>query len=529
MKAAKRKRLLKNKFYRAYRRLRFLHFRKKLLKQAKMLKKAEPKPEIIKPKTYRKRSGISFWQWIYRVYRIIRFLNHKRVTHRRLRRLKARAIRQEAREHRIGMRRQMLITRQQERHKPVSEPNRHNRNKTNRISIRRRIYRMYRILRFLRKRRKARSLEKQTKLKRERIAATMERQEIRARLNEKRLIDLNLERRKLHSERLERKELRRNRKRLIRQLLKSRLKSVFFELKTFNLYTLKRWTSGVMTFAENKDKRNNFFIITANSVVMYILSYMVVYIIGQTLTIISAVSFDYKTILFYYKIYFNIDSYQWTADSVKIIYSMKPGAGLVLGIIFIILYSIRRDTIGNLKLFYLWGFVHGMIMFFGSLLMGTMLNKDFGWVVAYMYYRDTGKMIFAIVAIFSLVIIGGFVAKSFLFSGNTYFNFINRQENKFLLASQVLWPSVIGTVLLIAFSTPNKSYFMPDDEFIYKVLRLLTLFIMLIPLIISFRTFNEIYFDEAPRKIRLEWKFLLVTLIIVVTYRLGLTTGIHIG
>jgi len=348
-------------------------------------------------------------------------------------------------------------------------------------------------------------------------------------LNEKRLIDLNLERRKLHSERLERKELRRNRKRLIRQLLKSRLKSVFFELKTFNLYTLKRWTSGVMTFAENKDKRNNFFIITANSVVMYILSYMVVYIIGQTLTIISAVSFDYKTILFYYKIYFNIDSYQWTADSVKIIYSMKPGAGLVLGIIFIILYSIRRDTIGNLKLFYLWGFVHGMIMFFGSLLMGTMLNKDFGWVVAYMYYRDTGKMIFAIVAIFSLVIIGGFVAKSFLFSGNTYFNFINRQENKFLLASQVLWPSVIGTVLLIAFSTPNKSYFMPDDEFIYKVLRLLTLFIMLIPLIISFRTFNEIYFDEAPRKIRLEWKFLLVTLIIVVTYRLGLTTGIHIG
>lgn len=363
----------------------------------------------------------------------------------------------------------------------------------------------------------------------EKLLKRTESREIRERLKEKRLLDNRLDRKRAKQEKLERKEIIHNRKRLVRQLFKSRLKSIIFEIKTFDLFSVKRWTSGILAFAENRDKRNNFFIITFNSTVLFILSYMVIYIISQALTIITAISFDYKTILFYYKIYYNIDSYQWTADSVKIIYSLKPAVGIVLGITFIILYSIRRDTPGNMKIFYLWGFIHGMIMFFGSLLMGTMLNKDFGWVIAYMYYRDTGKMIFSIISIFSLVTIGSFVAKSFLISGNSYFNFINRQDNKFLLACQVIWPAIIGTFLLIIVSTPNQSYFMPDDEFVYKILKFLSIFVLLIPTMVTFRTYNEIYFDEAPRKIRLSWKLLLVTLILVLSFRFGLQSGIHFG
>lgn len=367
------------------------------------------------------------------------------------------------------------------------------------------------------------------KTKEVKLSTQEENKEIRERLKEKRLTDRRLERNRARQEKLERKEIIHNRKRLIRQLFKSRLKSMVYELKTFDLFSLKRWTSGILAFAENKDKRNSFFIIAFNSTVLFILSYLVIYIISQAFTIITALSFNYKTILFYYKIYYNIESYQWTADSVKIIYSMKPVVGIVLGIIFIILYSVRRDTPGNTKIFYLWGFIHGMIMFFGSLLMGTMLNKDFGWVIAYMYYRDTGKMIFSIISIFSMVIIGSFVAKSFLISGNSYFNFINRQDNKFLLASQVIWPAIIGTFLLIILSSPNESYFMPDDEFVYKILKFLSIFVLLIPTMVTFRTYNEIYFDEAPRKIRLSWKLLILTLIILFSFRFGLQSGIHFG
>ncbi len=367
------------------------------------------------------------------------------------------------------------------------------------------------------------------KTKEEKLTTRNESKEIRERLKEKRLTDRRLERNRARQEKLERKVNIHNRKRLIRQLFKSRLRSIIYELKSFDIFSLKRWRSGILAFAENRDKRNSFFIITFNSTVLFILSYLVIYIISQALTIITALSFDYKTILFYYKIYYNIDSYQWTADSVKIIYSMKPAVGIVLGIIFIILYSVRRDTPGNTKIFYLWGFIHGMVMFFGSLLMGTMLNKDFGWVIAYMYYRDTGKMIFSIISIFSLVIIGSFVAKSFLVSGNSYFNFINRQENKFLLASQVIWPAIIGTFLLIIVSSPNESYFMPDDEFVYKILKFLSIFVLLIPTMVTFRTYNEIYFDEAPRKIRLSWKLLLLTLIILLSFRFGLQSGIQFG
>lgn len=529
MSETKRKRLLNNTFYRIYRRLRFLRYKRKLLRRQKKIQKAEP-PAILKQNIpVRTKSGMSFWRKLYRSYRILRFMNYRRRLSRMKKRLKARGQRLEEREYRLQMRRQMLNLQRQENRKHVTEPQLKVSGKRKRQSLGRRLYRTYRIIRFLRHRRHSKKAERQAKLKWERLSAAMERREIRERLYEKRLIDLNLERKKHQTEKRERKEMVRNRKRLIRQLLKSRLKSLVFELKTFDKYTLKRLTSGVLAFAENKDKRNNFFIITMNSLVMFILSYMVIYVIGQALTIIASLSFNYKVILFYYKIYYNINSYQWTADAVKIIYSMKPGTGLIAGIIFLILYSINRDTVGNSKLFFLWGFLHGMVMFFGSLLMGTMLNKDFGWVVAYMYYRDTGKMIFALISLFSMITIGSFVAKSFLFSGNTYFNFINRKENKFLLASQVIWPAIIGTFLLIVFSTPNETYFMPDDEFVYKILRLSTLAVMLVPMMIYFMTMNEIYFDEAPRKIRLDWKYLIITIAIVLAYRFGLTGGIHFG
>jgi hypothetical protein len=200
-----------------------------------------------------------------------------------------------------------------------------------------------------------------------------------------------------------------------------------------------------------------------------------------------------------------------------------------MGTIFIILFSTFRNEPGNLKLFFLWGFVHGMVMFFGSLLMGTLLNKDFGWVIAYLYYRDTGKMIFSIISIFALISIGGLIAKSFLISANAYFNFIDKENRKFILYGQVIFPAIIGTIILALIKIPDRFYFATTDEMYYEFLKLFSLIILIIPLIISFRTNNEVYFDEEPRKISLGWKYLIFTVLIFLAFRFGLVTGIAFG
>ncbi len=396
-------------------------------------------------------------------------------------------------------------------------------------SLRFRIYRVYRLTRFILKKRRTYKAERKEKFRSESLQKKMEKAEISLRLKEKRIQDKKLEQERAKEEKLQIKEEKRLRQIERKEHRKERRKQFIYELKTFDRHTLRRWFRGILEFAENKDKRHNFFVISINSLVLFLFSYIVIFIIGQLITVWVASTFDYTTILYYYKIYYDIESHAWNADSVKILFSILPMTGILMGTVFLILYSLFRNESGNLKLFFLWGFVHGMVMFFGSLLMGTLLNKDFGWVIAYLYYRDTGKMIFSIISIFALVSIGGLIAKSFLISGNAYFNFIDKRNKKFLLWAQVILPAIIGTIILTLIKIPDKFYYGTVDEMYYEFFKLFTLIILIVPLIFSFSSYNEIFYDEEQRNISLNWKFLTITVAIILLFRFGLITGITFG
>jgi hypothetical protein len=392
-----------------------------------------------------------------------------------------------------------------------------------------RLYRIYRLTKYSIRKWTANRKEIRARIRAQKATARIEKAEIRTRIKEQKLQDRRLEQERKKAEKLQYRQDKKLRKEENKQRRKARWREFIHEIKTFDRHTLRRWFRGILEFAENKDRRHNFFVISINSLVLFLFSYLVIYIISQLITVWVASSFQYKTVLYYYKIYYDIESHDWNADSVKILFSIMPITGILMGSIFIILFSTIRNESGNLKLFFLWGFVHGMVMFFGSLLMGTLLNKDFGWVIAYLYYRDTGKMIFSIISIFALISIGGLIAKSFLISGNAYYNFIDRSNRKFLLSGQVVFPAVIGTFILALIKVPDQFYFGTVDEMYYEFLKLFTLIILMIPLIISFRTYNEIYFDEEPRKINLNWKFLIATVILLLVFRFGLISGINFG
>ncbi len=392
-----------------------------------------------------------------------------------------------------------------------------------------RFYRIIRILRFLykkyQKKRKIDIEKKSQKKEQEKV----EKEEVIKRMKLVRDQERKAEKELKQKTKLEKKELKKKRKRMFRYIYKRRLQAIGHEIKTFDINTVKKILRWFVAFAENKDKRNNFFIISTNSLAMFLLSYFFIYIVSQFIVVWVAKSFDYETVLFYYKVYYDIDSGDWTADSVKILYSLAPLTGLLLGTIFITIYSTFKNERGILKLFFLWGFIHGMIMFFGSLLMGTLLNKDFGWVIAYLYYRDTGKMIFSILAIFALVAIGRGVSKSFLISGNSYFNFVDKSNRKLLLFSQVVFPAIFGSAIIILLKFPNDLYYGSLDQALFEGLKLSTIILVLLPALFTFASFEAIYFDEEPRIIRLLWKFMIAAIVILFLWRFGLASGIYFG
>jgi hypothetical protein len=373
----------------------------------------------------------------------------------------------------------------------------------------------------------ARQQEKK-KTQTEKIEKKQERQEIRRVLREKnqqeRLIEID-RKKKLKDEK---RRYRRKKKQLRPYLIRRRTRAFLYGIRSINRKAIGGWFKWLGVLFYSRTQRRSFAKIFLNSVFLFILSYQLIYLLGQLITVWAATTFDYKVLLFPYKIFYNIDSDQWTPDTVKILYSIIPFTGLILGSICMIIYSNIRNHSGIFKLFYLWGFVHGMVMFFGSTLMGALLNQGFGWVLAYMYYRDTGKMIFSIIAIFSLVSIGGAIARSFLISGNAYFNYVDRENRRFLFFSQVLFPGIIGTMAIGILKIPPDPYFMGIDEYLFEISKIGTFLLLLIPMALTFKTFGETYFDEEPRRIRLRWEYLLFAAILVTAQMYFLSSGLPI-
>ena len=363
------------------------------------------------------------------------------------------------------------------------------------------------------------------KIKEEKERIKQEQEEVKARLNEKIKQDRKLLIEQKRKQKEQEEQRKKKRSRLRPYLIRRRLREIGYGIRNINRSTLRRWKEWFITLAETKSDRKTFFRIAINSLSLFFLSHIVIFFTGQFITVWTALSFDYESILFYYKIYYNIESSEWTGDAVKVLYSIKPIVGLILGFVCLIIYSTNQNDTGKFKMFFLWGFVHGMVLFFGSLLMGTLLNKGFGWVIAYLYYKDTGKMIFSILSIFALFVSGSAIGRMFLISGNSYFNFIDSRNRKFLIMSQVIIPVIIGSLLLSLLKIPDDLYYTTNEEVNYEVLKLWMVLLIAIPVIFSMKSYGAIFFDEEERKIRINWYFILSAVVLTALLIYGLEGG----
>lgn len=334
----------------------------------------------------------------------------------------------------------------------------------------------------------------------------------------------SLEKRKIEKkDSISEKQQAKKEKREERKKLRKQSWEILRSLNVKNMLILFRYFLGI---PEDRKFRNSYFVITLNSLVLFVLSYFVIFYIGQFITLLVAQSFDYNLILFYHKIYYSIAGSDWTPDAIKILYSLTPIVGFVLGLISIIIYSLVKETEGILKTFFLWSFINGMSIFFGAVLFGTLLNQGIGWSIAWLYYRDTGKMIFAILSLFFLIAVGGFSAKSLFISGNTYFNFIDKSNKKFFFFSQVMVPILLGSLIIIAIKFPNNFYYQTQEETWFEIFKTLSVLIIFIPVIFLFNAYETVYFSERERNIRIAWPYIIVVIILILGIRIGLSAGL---
>jgi hypothetical protein len=225
--------------------------------------------------------------------------------------------------------------------------------------------------------------------------------------------------------------------------------------------------------------------------------------------------------VYYYEVYFNISSEAWYHHSVKTIYSSGPLALFVLGIVSLIIFNNLKEFTGNLKLFFIWAFLHGVNMLFGALLVGNLFDTGIGYVLSWLYITDTGKLLTSTFSVFMLIVTGMIVARPVMISGNHYFNEINRENRWFFVIFQMVLPFLAGNIFLVILRSPHFMYY---ETFINIVLA-----IPLMAILASTSNQHDLYFEEGEKKVRIGWVFIVILTVIVLFYRGLFATGLRIG
>jgi hypothetical protein len=206
---------------------------------------------------------------------------------------------------------------------------------------------------------------------------------------------------------------------------------------------------------------------------------------------------------------------------VKLLFSLAPLLSFIVGVICLIIYVLLYDERTNLKQFFLWGFAHGMVWFFGATLAGALLDKGIGYVIMYMYFQDTERTILSLLSLTALLLTAAFTTRWFLFSGNAYFNQLNEHNRSFFTYSQIIVPAILGTLILILSKLPLITY--------YELFTLLTMLVFIIPILATHRSFPTFYFDEIPITIKADKKAIITASLMLVAFRVIFHFGIMIG
>ncbi len=275
------------------------------------------------------------------------------------------------------------------------------------------------------------------------------------------------------------------------------------------------------TLDRNKRTPGNFLIISINSSAYFILAFLFVYLIGQFSTAIAAMQFDYTGVIYYYKLIYTIDTHSWMSDAVKLLFSLPPASALLIAMISLIAFLNLYTNRSSFKMFFLWSFVHGVVWFFGAMLVGTLLDTGFGYVILYMYFNDTGKLILSLLSLVMMLAAIEFVTKWFIFSANSYFNQLNEQSRTFFIFSQVLFPILAGTFILIGIKLPKIN--------LYELLVLGITLLAMIPIGLSYNSFPTFYFDEEPVSVKMNWPAVILAVISLVAFRIIFGIGIPYG
>ncbi|RLD43335.1 MAG: hypothetical protein DRI89_04840 [Bacteroidetes bacterium] len=272
---------------------------------------------------------------------------------------------------------------------------------------------------------------------------------------------------------------------------------------------------------KTKLSRRNFWVIAINSTSTFVLAYLFVFYLNLFVKVLMIGVFDYPIVVTYDTVYFLIRDYEWTHDSVSLIYSAGPILVFIFGILSLMAYNGFVDEDGRMKIIFIWFSLHAFNFVFSSLSIGNIFTHELGHVFNWMYLQDTSKMLIALVGFFGLILSAFIVTRPLFLSANAYFNKLNDRNMPFFITAQVIVPYIIGSVIGVLFFLPTIPV---QEQYSWFVMG-----VLLIIVLVKMNSMESHEFDDEQKKVgNISWSVLVFTVLFILAIRIGLNEGISI-
>jgi hypothetical protein len=263
-----------------------------------------------------------------------------------------------------------------------------------------------------------------------------------------------------------------------------------------------------------------------NSTVIFLITYIISYVTYQAIVMFVASRFGINSVFYFYEVAFPIgnNSRLWSDFNIILITFSGPLMCVLLGTYYLLRFVRKEKTKGLTKLFVLWLSFHYLNLFMGAFVGGVVTHQGFGYVIEWLFMPTFLRFGLSILFLFGMGVIGYLHTIYFLESSNSLY-WTQRYKKPWLVIFGGLVPWAFGTVFLFMLKYPIV---IPQHEniVVYDSVMYLTVVFFIAPMLVNFNAKPN--FDQTVRKARgrrVNWIYMALFVVIMVTFRIGLKDG----
>ena len=275
-----------------------------------------------------------------------------------------------------------------------------------------------------------------------------------------------------------------------------------------------------MTRTKDLLTKKTFWIITLNSTVSFVFSYLIVFYFNQFFYLLIGLLKGFPVEISYSYFGYHIEPWQWTKKVVLLTYSFGYIATLILGILTVIAFrSMLRESF-PIKIFFLWLAFHCFTYFFAGIMLGNLLKDGMGHFFVWLQLgSNVFHLILALIGFLGLLLTAIMFVRNVGYTANAYFKKYTDETRPFFISAQVFVPFLMGSVVLLAYFFPN--YMMHERYNFFVYLGMICFFFL------GLRQSNDLRFSQQKDlKIHLMSRFILLAVFFTLLTRIIFHKGI---